>query len=65
MVLLAVPRSEAIVLNDTDASILHMENTATLTALCRVRKVEASTASAERLRELDSRIQVLKSKTAD
>jgi hypothetical protein len=42
-----------------------MENTATLTALCRVRKVEASTASAERLRELDRRIQVLKSKTAD
>lgn len=65
MVLLAVPRSEAIVLNDTDTSILYMENTATLTALCRVRKVEASTASAERLRELDRRIQVLKSKTAD
>lgn len=65
MVLLAVPRSEAIVLNDTDTSILYMENTATLTALCRVRKAEASTASAERLRELDRRIQVLESKTAN
>lgn len=62
MVLLAVPRSDAIVLKDADESILHARSDAVLTALRRIRKVEVSTASAGRLRDLDERIQVLESR---
>lgn len=62
MVLLAVPRSEAIVLKDADESILHARSDAVLTALRRIRKVEASTANEGRLRDLDERIQALESR---
>ena len=62
MVLLAVPRSEAIVLKDADESILHARSDAVLTALRRIRKVEASTANEGRLLDLDERIQALESR---
>ena len=62
MVLLAVPRSDAIILTDADKSILHTRSDAILTALRRIRKVEATTASTGRLRELDKRIQILESR---
>lgn len=62
MVLLAVPKSEVIVLKDADESMLHARSNAVLTALRRIRKVEATTASTGRLRELDKRIQILESR---
>lgn len=62
MVLLAVPRSDAIILTDADKSILHTRSDAILTALRRIRKAEASIVSAERLRGLDKRIQALENR---
>ena len=62
MVLLAVPKSEVIVLKDADESILHARSNAVLTALRRIRKAEASIVSAERLRGLDKRIQALENR---
>jgi len=62
MALLAVPGRNAFCADSSKASALNKKNTAVLSALQRIRSVEAKSGNASRLNSLDKRIAVLQMK---
>ena len=60
MALLAAPIETAICVNDEGAAKLQKKNTVILDALRKIRKLESPKGDAERLRRLDSRIEILR-----
>ena len=62
MALLAAPSKTAFCIEEKDAGILNQDNGAVLNAFQKIRKAEASSATPERLRQLDARIRTLEAK---
>lgn len=62
MALLAAPFKTAFCVDEKDADILERDNGAVLNAFQKIRRAEASSASLERLQQLDARIRTLEVK---
>lgn len=62
MALLAAPSKTAFCIDAKDAGVLEKNSGAILDAFRKIRKAEASTASPERLRQLDARIKKMEEK---
>lgn len=60
MALLAAPHSQAFCIEKADEKILCTTNNATLDALRKIRKAEASSSNTARLSQLDKRIKALR-----